>query len=258
MDASEIQREDDKLIMNDVARAVEEREFTPYVQPSFDLESNKVVGAEVLVRWVLPEDGALVPAAAFVPSLERTHTICGLDWFIIDDICSYLAAAEGPAATVPMAINISYQHAEDTDFAQKLVATADWRGVARDQLSVEISGGVIAKNEQVLSRLVPSVISAGFGVVPDNYNAGASMLRDMADKGVKVVKLAAGLWRDGDPAAVREVVLAARELGLQLIAEGVENDDERKAVLRAGITRAQGYGLARPMSLDDYTALCMR
>ena len=84
MDQEEIQHLDDELIMNDVARAVEERELVAYYQPVYDLRGGSLVEVEALVRWTLP-DGTLIPAALFVPSLDRMGVTAGLDWFMAEE-----------------------------------------------------------------------------------------------------------------------------------------------------------------------------
>lgn len=255
MDANEIQAMDDQLIIEDVARAVEENEFVPFVQPVFELATNKVIATETLVRWTLPEDGTVVPAGAFVPSLERTHTICGLDWCMAEAMCEFLGTTECDAAKVSAGLNISFQHVEDKNFAQRLAATADWHKVAHELVGIELSAEAIQQDERVTGNLIPSLLDAGFIVMVDNFDAGVEELRAVANMGIRVVKLAASVWRDGPAEQVRRIVDVAKELELTLAAENVENGEERAAVEEAGIPVAQGYGLAHPMSLEDFVAL---
>lgn len=256
MTDEEIQREDDQLIINDVARAVEEDEFVPYVQPCFDLASNKVRGAETLVRWTLAECGTVVPAGAFVPSLERTHTICGLDWVMADAMCVFLGEAQGTPGMVPVALNVSAQHADDADFAAKLCASADWRGIDRKYLSIELSAQTIAGDERVSGILVPQVIEAGFGVIADNFNDKPEALAPLAELGIRTVKVCGGLWREADDDALAALLAAASDANILLVAEAVETADELERLKAVGFGYAQGYALAHPMSLEDFQALC--
>lgn len=256
MNEVEIQHEDDLLIINDVARAVEEHEFVPYVQPCYALDPVHVMAGEVLARWTLPEDGTVVPAGAFVPSLERTNTICGLDWFIASEMCAFLEQAAGTAALLPVALNISNQHADDPDFASKLAATADWHKIDHRYLSIELSQELIAGDERVGKVLVSTMVEQGFGVIADNFCVGPDALRPLKDAGIITVKVSAKLWREGEAEDLAAVVAAAKELGMVLVAEGVETKDELRTLKDMGIAYAQGYHLARPMSLDAYTALC--
>ena len=83
-------------------------------------------------------------------------------------------------------------------------------------------------------------------------------MRQLVQKGVEVVKVSAALWRNGSASKLEELVRVADELGIKLNAEGVENDEERQAITNVGFRYAQGFGLARPMCLDDYLAICAK
>lgn len=255
MTAEEIQHEDDLLIINDVARAVEEDEFVPYVQPCFSLGSRTVRGAETLIRWTLADGGTVVPAGAFVPSLERTHTICGLDWCMVDAMCEFLHGAQGTPGMVPVALNMSSQHAEDEDFAQKLCASADWRGIDRAYLSVEMSARLVLSDERVRDVLIPSVLAAGFGVIADNFDEEADALHTLSALGIRTVKVVSAHWRRLDVYKLRELLSTAEDASIDLVAEGVETEDELRKITDAGFVFAQGFALAYPMSLEDFVAL---
>ena len=256
MDANQIQFEDDLLIIEDVSRAIEENEFEPYVQPCFDLVAMRPMVGEVLARWTLPEDGTLVPASAFIPTLERTHTVCGLDWYIIDAMCEFLGEQLKTLVVPPVAFNISSQHVSDEHFAERLTATTDWRGVDPVFVSIEFSQDLIAQDERLAQTLIPSLINAGYSVIVDNYCAGPEALAPLMRMGIVTIKVSARLWRDSPIEDVRALASAADELGVALIAEGVETADELKMLRHEGFLFAQGYHLARPMSLEDYVELC--
>jgi EAL domain-containing protein (putative c-di-GMP-specific phosphodiesterase class I) len=251
----EIQMEDDQLIINDVARAVEEHEFVPYVQPTYELASGKIVAAESFVRWTLPEDGTVVAAALFVPSLERTNTICGLDWYMVNELCAFLGDGANESARAPIALNFSRQHADDPDFAKNLSATADWLNVAHDLMCVEISERSVLEDKRLAEELVPSVVGAGFPVIVDNFSGDADALRSLGALGVGRVKVSASKWRDGEPAGLAELVGAAADASITLVAEGIESDGEASALIEAGIAFGQGFGLAKPMGLEEYVKL---
>ncbi len=256
MDAIEIQHEDDLLIINDVARAIDENEFEPYVQPCFDLVAMRPMLAETLARWTFPEDGTVIPAAAFIPALERTNTVCGLDWFIIDAMCAYLGEQLKTLVVPPIALNISNQHVSDEHFTQRLLATTEWRGVDPIFVSIEFGQDLIARDERLTRTLIPSLLESGFSVVADKFNASPEALVPLMHMGIVTVKVSPVLWRDSPIANLRALTRAADELGIALIAEGVETTEELKMLRHEGFLFAQGYHLARPMSLGEYIKLC--
>ena len=248
-----IQAEDDNLITADVARAIEEKEFVPYVQPQFDLATGRVVGCEALVRWTLPEDGTVVPASLFVPSLERTHTICGLDWFMIEEMCLFLGKVAGTAAEVPVSLNISAQHAGTSDFGVRLAASADWPGVPHELVCVEVSEHKILSGSEAVRDLVASVAEQGLCVIVDNCELKQGV-DGICIPGVTVAKVAASCWREAE--SLDDVIARAHQSGVHLCAEGVETEEDKQKVQNLGIGRAQGYYLGRPMSLDSFVELC--
>lgn len=253
MDKDQIQMEDDLLILNDVARAVEENEFVPYVQPVCNLSTNKVVGCEALVRWTLPDDGTVVPAGLFVPSLERTNTICGLDWFMIEEMCKYVARVANTPAQVPASLNISAQHCKDKSFASRLAAAADWPGIPHELIRVELSEKTLLKGGECVQNLVATVAEQGFNVIADNcvFDGNLESLKKM---GVSLVKISSSYWRGAKD--LKADVQTVESLGLTIAAEGVETAEERDALAAAGIAYAQGYHFAHPMSLEEFTKFC--
>lgn len=255
MTDEEIRAEDDLLITNDVARAVEENEFVPYVQPLYNMAHNKVVGAEALVRWTLSDDGTVIPAALFVPSLEHTHTICGLDWFMIDEITKFLGDSADTPACVPIALNISRQHSEDPDFAKRLAATADWHKVPHGFVCVELSEATLLDGDEDVRRLATTSLAEGFVVSVDNLEKGVSGLRTLAKWGIRNAKVSAMLWRQR-PKELPAVVSAARELGIELCAERVERPEEVQMLIEAGVPAGMGYRFAQPMGLGAFAKLC--
>lgn len=246
MNAAEIQHEDDLLITQDVARAVEEQELVAYYQPVVSLEDSSLASLEALVRWTMP-DGTIVPAALFVPSLDRTDTIFGLDWFMAEDVCAFLQQkAKGTSAFVPTCLNISGRHASDPHFAQKLSATVGWHELSKDMLRIELSEALLTSGDSALTDLVTSLVDAGFTVTADNFASNAAGLAALDALGIKQVKVSASLWKTCDKDALAALMQEAAARGISLCAEGIENEDELEAARAAGFAYAQGYHLGAP------------
>lgn len=253
MDRDEILAEDDKLITVDVARAVEERELLAYYQPVVDIASRKIAFSEALVRWTMP-DGTIVPAALFVPSLERTNTICGLDWYMVEEVAAFLEEAADAPVAVPTALNFSTRHTADPDFVKKLVAVADWRHLERRMLQVEFRQADLMAGSAELNKLVAALHAEGFPVIADNFNAGEQEMHTLVDRGVKAFKLSSALWRELDETALSQLVSVANEISMGVSAEGVEEEAEVAKLTAAGVTFAQGYFFAKPMDGDGLKA----
>lgn len=256
MDAEEIRSEDDRLIVNDVARAVEERELIAYYQPLVDLESMEVVGAESLVRWTMP-DGTVVPAGLFVPSLDRTGTIFGLDWFMAEDVCAFLSSVVGTPAFVPISLNFSARHASHHDFAKSLLATIGWHeGVTPDCVRVELSEGIVLKGDPEVDALVDDVLASGVAVVADKCELGVEGLDRLARRGIGFAKISRAWWAEHSDEELAQLVREAAAKGIRISAEGVELAEEAQRLKDAGFTCAQGFGLGRPEDGAAFIRTC--
>lgn len=251
----QIRQEDDRLIIGDVARAVEERELTAYYQPVIELATGRVAAAEALVRWTMP-DGTVVPAGLFVPSLERTDTILGLDWFMAEEVSAFLAKAKGTPAAVPCSLNFSVRHAADPDFADKLIATTSWHGIDPVMVRAEFGADKLLAADHALDHLLSSVLAHGFTGTVDGFSQGLSGLIELADKGVSVVKVASSYWRHAPIGELTEVVEAAHERNMVISAEGTEDERELEVLAAAGFRFAQGYYFAHPMDRAAFEAFC--
>lgn len=253
MDSDEILNEDDRLITVDVARAVEEQELLAYYQPVVDIASRTLAFSEALVRWTML-DGTIVPAGLFVPSLERTNTICGLDWYMVEEVAAFLEGAVDTPVAVPTALNFSTRHASDADFVKKLAAVADWRQLERRMLQVEFRQADLSAGSDDLKQLVTQLHAAGFPVIADNFAAGEQEMRVLAELGVQAFKLSSSLWRELDEADLAQLVAVANEVSMGVSAEGVEEEAELAKLTAAGVTYAQGFFFAKPMDGDSLKA----
>lgn len=253
MDELEIQMEDDKLITNDVARAIEEQELVAYYQPVCDTKSLRVVGAESLVRWTMP-DGVIVPAGLFVPSLDRTDTIVGLDWFMAEDTCAFFQSVAETLAYVPFSINFSTRHVLDSDFAQKLAATIRWHEIPLESVSMELDTSVVLDGEA--DDLIAKVREQGIGVVADNVQSSNVDFAELRRHGIAVAKLSRVCWTNMDADALANFVRDAQEAGITLCATGVEKEEELAMLKASDVEQVQGFLLGAPMSGKDFSKLC--
>jgi EAL domain-containing protein (putative c-di-GMP-specific phosphodiesterase class I) len=255
MDEKQIQYEDDVLITNDVARAIEEGELVAYFHPMMDIESNSVVAAEALVRWTL-KDGTIVPAGLFVPSLERTHTIEGLDWVMAELVSSFLEATGGGMGCVPISLNLSDQHATDDDFAERLLSTLEWHGVDSVMVRAEFNAENLLSAEENLKTIFRTLVEHGFIGTVDEFLSGPRELKELHDLGVTVVKITNRCWRGKSEEELRKLVEAAASLDMIICPEGVEEAHEVEVLRQAGFSLAQGFYFAKPMSEKDFLAYC--
>jgi EAL domain-containing protein (putative c-di-GMP-specific phosphodiesterase class I) len=252
----------------EIRRGLDEGEFRVVYQPVVALESGKVIGVEALVRWEHPVRG-LVPPVEFIPAAERTGLIVELGRFVLRETCRQTAAwlAEfGPDALQKPGVNVSARQLHDPDFVSDVLAALADNGLSTDRLVLELTESAVLRGSQV-SRTLHELDRLGVKLALDDFGTGESSLSLLRAFPAAIVKLdksfvdgieiddADGPGRDARQAVARAIIQLANALGLDTVAEGIENEAQAEQLRALGYTLGQGYHLARPMAASDFSRL---
>jgi diguanylate cyclase (GGDEF)-like protein len=253
---------EERVIITDELRGAAERgELELYYQPQVELRSGRIVGLEALLRWNHPERGQ-IPPNVFIPIAERSGQIHLLGQWVLDDACRQLktwqAAGIAPAL---VGVNFSALHFKGSpDLDLDVGARLDKWGIAPDTIEIELTESVLMDITQQHHDRFERLRQLGIRIAIDDFGTGYSSLNYLASYPINRVKIAQELvFRvDTDPrcaTVVRAAVRLARELGIEVIAEGVETDGQRRFLLSAGCEHGQGFYFSKPVNAERATEL---
>ncbi|WP_436529896.1 putative bifunctional diguanylate cyclase/phosphodiesterase [Actinoplanes sp. HUAS TT8] len=251
----------------DLRRALDAGEFKLVYQPIVHLRTGRVVGVEALVRWFHPERGMVSPID-FIPAAERTGLIVPLGRWVLRETCRQAAewlAEFGPDVLEKAAPNVSVRQLHDPDFVDDVRAALADSGLPAGRLVLELTESAVLRGHQVL-RVLHEVHDMGVRLALDDFGTGESSLSLLRAFPAAIVKLDKSfvdnieLDEQGSApanarqAVARAVAQLADALGLDTVAEGIENQEQADRLLKLGYTVGQGYHLGRPVTAAELTA----
>jgi diguanylate cyclase (GGDEF)-like protein len=223
-------------------------------QPQVSALSGRVVGLEALVRWQHPRHGLLMPDD-FLPVVENTGLIAPLTMAVLDKALAALAGWRAAGHDITVAVNLSVRHLTDLDLPRQIETLLRGRQIPPSALVLEVTETVIMSDPGRAVAVLTLLRDLGISVAIDDFGTGYSSLAYLRRLQIDELKIdksfVVDLPRDeGDAVIVRSTIEMGHNLGLRVVAEGVE-DDETLALLRGWkCDVVQGYGISRPLSLD--------
>jgi diguanylate cyclase (GGDEF)-like protein len=250
------------MLTSRLREALEQNHFVLHFQPIFSLTSGEVVAVEALLRWQDAQHG-LMPPRRFIPVAEYTGLIEPIGEWVIDAACAELRAWRDAGITVPMAINVSLRQFQSPGLGKALRAGLSTYDLEPSQLTVEITESTAMRDPACVEPVMEELREIGLRVAIDDFGTGYSSLGRLRDLPVDVVKIDRSLLVGvpGDPVGEQMAVAAltlVRTLGMEAVAEGIENEWQRRFLLEHGCPMGQGFHLAVPMPAEEVRALLPR
>ncbi len=244
-------------VVSDFRRALSSGEIVVHYQPIVELDELRVRGAEGLVRWEHPERG-LLPPGAFMQAVERTHLIGPLTHHVLDSALAQCAAWRSAGMDLSVAVNLSVRNLLDRNLPRQIERLLRAHGLEPDALQLEITESMIMADPDRALATVSRLSATGLRISVDDFGTGYSSLENLRRLPIDELKIDRSfvtpmLNDKSDLIIVRSTINLAHDLGLRIIAEGVEDAQtlDRLAVL--GCDLAQGFHLSRPMSPENFT-----
>lgn len=236
----------------DASTGLERGEFHLVYQPRVQMDTGRCYGGEALVRWQHPELGDVSPGE-FIPIMARTSTMRALTDWVIEHACRQLAAWLVSGLDLTLSVNVTAADFVDGGLPERILACCMRHGVAPSRLEVEITEGEWLEGSQAVCNQLAVLRTSGVRIAIDDFGVGYSNFSYLFTLPFDTLKLDQSLIRGflHNPrqlAMLRGIVRLCGQLDLDVVAEGVETNEEHAGLLALGCTRAQGYFYATPLS----------
>ena len=245
---------------NELRKAIESDQFQLYYQVQVD-NMQRPLGAEVLIRWMHPERGLISPAE-FIPIAEEIGLIYPIGWWVLETACAQLKKwqAEETSRHLTLSVNVSAKQLHHADFADQVQAAVEHYGINPALLKLELTEGMLLDNIETTIAAMNGLKEFGIGFSLDDFGTGYSCLQYLKKLPLNQLKIDQSFVRDivvdsSDRAIVQTIIAMAHSLNLNVIAEGVETEEQRQLLLDKGCTHYQGYLFGRPLPIEGFEAL---
>ncbi|HMC15120.1 MAG TPA: GGDEF domain-containing protein [Albitalea sp.] len=244
-------------LMTELRHAVDCGELRLYLQPKLALDNGRVIGAEALVRWQHPQRG-LVPPVQFIPFAEQTGFIRVLTLWVFEEAARHWQTLNDAGIELSLSVNLSTRDLLDQELPQKFEALLAKHRVPATALCLEITESAIMDDPQRALATLDRLNAIGFKLSIDDFGTGYSSLAYLKRLPVDELKIDQSFVRnmqtDADDAMiVRSTIDLAHNLGISVVAEGVENAQVWNMLRQLDCDQAQGYHMGRPMPLAEFS-----
>lgn len=243
-----------KYLEDHMEGALENHEFVMYLQPKYNMADNRIVGAEALVRWVKP-DGKVIPPAEFVPVFEKNGFVTKMDAFIWEEACKLIRQwIDRGEELFPISVNMSRKHFQSEEYLETLRSLIDTYDIPKEYLEIEITESI---DENETHDNIMRLKEDGFTLLMDDFGSGYSSLNVLKDTQFDIIKIDRAflqdfLGSDRGQKIVENIIRMTSDIGLPMVAEGVETKAQAESLLQYGCNVAQGFYYARPMTVEDF------
>ncbi|WP_020655529.1 EAL domain-containing protein [Massilia niastensis] len=245
----------------EIAQGIRNSEFTLYYQPKSSLITSRIVGAEALARWRRP-NGVVLPPASFIHVAEHSGLVKGMTLQLLSELVHELAD-NGLGSDLCISFNVTAQDFEDDALTNTILHAISHQHLPPASLELEITETQALEAGDFVLRRVQSLADAGIGLAMDDYGIGYSSMDTLSQWPFTTIKLDQGIVRRmlesrKNATIVRSSIRLGHELGLNVVAEGVETVAQYVFLVEAGCRLIQGYLVSPPLPLDDFQALRQR
>lgn len=252
-------REIDKLkLEEDIKNGIENKEFKAWFQPKYGKNGKSIIGAEALVRW--HKNGSIISPFMFVPICEANGLIKEIDELVFEDVCKNIRKwIDDNKKVVPICVNLSRSYIDKINFIDDLDKYIDKYKISKDLIHFEITESSLMGNENKLRETVSLLHERGFKVLVDDFGVGYSSIKAISYVEFDALKIdksfVDGIGEEKWENIIKYTINLANNLGMYVVAEGIETEEQYKFILECNCDMFQGYYFNCPMDSNDFSKL---
>lgn len=243
--------------------AIGKNEFYLVYQPEFDI-NRKIIGMEVLLRWENPDLG-LVPTLEFITLAEDRGLILPIDRWVFQKATEQYQKWKnaGLIRDFKLGINVSFRQFEHSNVSEELSLVIEKNSTQANNFELELTETAFIRNPEFVRSVVSDLTKKGFKVTIDDFGTGYSSLSYLKNLPIQRIKIGQNFTKSigiekNDEIIIEATIELAKKLNLEIIAEGVETEDQLQFLIAHGCTQFQGYYFSKPLKTDDMTALLQK
>ncbi len=244
-------------ITNKMKTALSNNEFKVFLQPKFSTNNDNLIGAEALVRWI-EDDGNMIFPNDFIPLFERNGFIVDIDRHVLESVCMTMRRwMDDGLGALAVSVNCSRLNVENPFFVDGIVAIADKYRIPHEYIEIELTESTTIESELAIEQLFDDLHKHGFKISIDDFGAGYSSLGMLKNLHVDTLKMDRSFFIGGknaerDDLLIDSIVKMSHNLGMYVVAEGIETAEQIELLKTMNCDAVQGYFYDRPMSIESF------
>jgi diguanylate cyclase (GGDEF)-like protein len=226
-----------------------------WYQPQFSLSTNKVIGAEALLRWPTA-DGKFISPAIFIPLAEYSGLIIEIGNWVVEKACEQLKKIENDFGNISISVNVSIPQFRRGDFVDTVIETIREQKIKPNKLELEITESILMDDPQIVVDALSRLKKEGISIALDDFGTGFSSLSYLQKLPLDRLKIDRAFITDidkkGQSLIAETIITLGQKMNLKVIAEGIEEIEQQERLIKLGCDEVQGFYYAKPMPENDF------